>query len=382
MGFKLAWAAVRAERLHDLCDALDLDPTLTTDDVPAPAAFSAITLGTGFGAVVDGTLTRLMRPEDIADLSRRVGPVLQMLVHEAVGVQVLGEWRDGALAWQVVHTEGRSPQRSGAVPDNVAAVLENPGTDSLARAAEALVGLRHDATTRPGVDGFRTMKHRWDAHLRHIGAREETRSLDLTDTDVSDAGLAHLAGSSHLQRLELRGTQVTTAGVAALGTLPALTSLSLWGLRVDDGIVPFLQGLPRLTRLEVQRTELTDAGVAAVARAPLESLSLSGAATSVRSLSVVAEVQTLDYLSISDAQLDQESLRALARSPSLRVLRLWNTPVADADLALLAPLAKLDRVFRDDSRLDGAALDRALGRPPPRPQGGSFWRRVAGSFRR
>ena len=90
MGFNLAWAAVRIDHLDNLCGALDLDPTTTTEPTLVPAEFSAIALDTGFGAVVDGTGTRLMRPEDIAALSRRVGTVIHLLVQERVGVQVLG----------------------------------------------------------------------------------------------------------------------------------------------------------------------------------------------------------------------------------------------------------------------------------------------------
>jgi hypothetical protein len=380
MGFKLAWVAVRAERLDALCEALDLDPTSSTDQTPPTAAFSSIDLGNGFGAVVDGTLTRLMRPEDIAALSREVGPAVQLLVHEAVGVQVLGEWRDGVSVWQVVEVEGRPLQRSGAIPDVVAAVLATGLAGALSQAADALVGLRHDVATAPNTGEFRTMKRRWDAHLRHIGAREQTQDLDLTDTSVSDAGLAHLAGSPHLQRLLLSGTEVTTAGVAALGVLPALKTLSLAGLNVDDGAVPFLRGLPRLTGVEVQGTGLTDAAIVAVAQAPLETLTISGAAVSGRSLQALAAVPTLRYLGISDVQVDEEALLALAQSPSLQVLRLWNTPVSDTALHSLAKLPHLRRVIRQGAALDGAALDAALGRSPKATPPTSLWQRVTGWF--
>ncbi len=380
MAFNLAWAAVRIEQLDTLCDALDLDPTATTAPQMLPAEFAAIALDTGFGAVVDGTRTRLTRPEDIAALSRRVGSVIQMIVHESVGVQVLGEWREGAPTWQVIRTHGQPLQRNGAVPAEVLALLSNPTDDSLTRAAEALVGLRHDATAQPSAHGFRLMRRRWDAHLRHIATREETQSLDLADSDVSDAGLAQLTGSPHLQRVVLNNTRVTTAGVAALGILPALSSLSLVNLAVDDGVVGFLCGLSRLKRLELQGAQLTDAGVAAVARPPLRSLSLSGAAISARSLTALAAVPTLDYLGLSDVPLDPELLQAVAQSPSLEVVSLWNAPVAD--LPLLAPLPRLRRVIREGTFLEGAALDDALGRPPKPSPPLSLWKRLTGWFGR
>jgi len=42
------------------------------------------------------------------------------------------------------------------------------------------------------------------------------QSLDLYDTQVTDAGLVHLAGLTNLGWLYLHGTQVTDAGVAEL----------------------------------------------------------------------------------------------------------------------------------------------------------------------
>ena len=44
---------------------------------------------------------------------------------------------------------------------------------------------------------------------------QSLRSIDLSDTSISDEGLARLTAHKKLRRLYLAGTQVTAAGVAA-----------------------------------------------------------------------------------------------------------------------------------------------------------------------
>jgi hypothetical protein len=82
------------------------------------------------------------------------------------------------------------------------------------------------------------------------------------------------------------------------------------------------------------------------------------------------------------ARYGRELLQAVAQIPALEVVRLWNAPVADAALPLLAPLPRLRRVIREGTVLEGAALDHALGRPPKPSPPFSLWKRVTGWFRR
>ena len=58
------------------------------------------------------------------------------------------------------------------------------------------------------------------------------QSLDLKDTDVTDAGLKELAALKGLQALSLGWTKVTDAGLKELAGLKALQSLNLGGTQV------------------------------------------------------------------------------------------------------------------------------------------------------
>ena len=46
-----------------------------------------------------------------------------------------------------------------------------------------------------------------------------TRTLDLADTDITDAGLAHLASLTALETLYLSDTRITDSGPAYLRTI-------------------------------------------------------------------------------------------------------------------------------------------------------------------
>ena len=56
-------------------------------------------------------------------------------------------------------------------------------------------------------------KQATDVTLRHVGT---FNSLELTNTQVTDAGLEQLKGMTKLRVLQLGGTRVTEAGVAKL----------------------------------------------------------------------------------------------------------------------------------------------------------------------
>ena len=62
-----------------------------------------------------------------------------------------------------------------------------------------------------------------ESALTHLGELTQLKSLDLSNTRVSDAGLAHLRGLTQLQLLNVGNTQVSDAGSAHLReSLPKL----------------------------------------------------------------------------------------------------------------------------------------------------------------
>ncbi len=112
-----------------------------------------------------------------------------------------------------------------------------------------------------------------DAGLEHLEELTDLKWLDLSGTQVTDAGLEHLKGLTNLEglhrlegltklwELHLEGTRVTDAGLAHLKGLRRLRFLWLRGTQVTDAGLEHLQGLTSLERLHLNNTQVTDEGV-------------------------------------------------------------------------------------------------------------------------
>jgi hypothetical protein len=79
----------------------------------------------------------------------------------------------------------------------------------------------------------------------HLKGLTNLRSLELTETRVSDAGMVHLKGLARLQGLDLSGTDVTDAGLRHLKGLIRLQYLSLaWTKVTNAGVQDLWEALP------------------------------------------------------------------------------------------------------------------------------------------
>ena len=80
------------------------------------------------------------------------------------------------------------------------------------------------------------------AALEHLKGLTQLHTLDLCDTQVTDAGLEHLKGLRQLQWLDLERTQVTDAWLECLNGLRQLRRLDLCETQVTEAGVEELQG--------------------------------------------------------------------------------------------------------------------------------------------
>jgi Leucine-rich repeat (LRR) protein len=86
-------------------------------------------------------------------------------------------------------------------------------------------------------------------------------SVNLADTQVTDAGLEHLKGLTGLKVLWLGGTHVTGSGLKFLKGLANLEWLDLERTRITDAGLEHLKGLTNLKWLYLEHTQVTDEGV-------------------------------------------------------------------------------------------------------------------------
>jgi hypothetical protein len=86
-------------------------------------------------------------------------------------------------------------------------------------------------------------------------------SVDLRETDITDADLASLSALSSVQELYLTGTPITDAGLVRLKGLAQLRKLTLGFTKVTDAGLVHLKGLTRLRVLGLQGTRTTNNGI-------------------------------------------------------------------------------------------------------------------------
>jgi ribosomal protein L10 len=160
--------------------------------------------------------------------------------------------------------------------------------------------------------------------VRFLAGFKHLRSLTLFHpsrgrADFTGAGFAALATLAEFERMTVAGGTVGDSALQAIATLPHLRELRLWHNSETAAGVRSLAGLVALRKLTLgQRLPGRDARPA----------SLSG-----ESLPAIAEIQTLEELSIQDAHLDYEALAALKKLPHLKKLTASqvDTPAADVD---------------------------------------------------
>jgi hypothetical protein len=100
-----------------------------------------------------------------------------------------------------------------------------------------------------------------DAGLALLERLSQLRNVHLGGTPITDVGLEHLKNISQLQYLFLAGTPVTDAGLEHLKGLSELQELWISDTRVTSAGLEHLKGLRQLHTLDLRRTQVTDAGL-------------------------------------------------------------------------------------------------------------------------
>lgn len=89
----------------------------------------------------------------------------------------------------------------------------------------------------------------------------EVDTLDLSDTDITDAGLEYIRDLPDVRFLFLRRTTVTDVGVRCILRLEKIEWLDLSETDVTDAGVRWLSTLPALTVLYLEGTRVTTEAV-------------------------------------------------------------------------------------------------------------------------
>ncbi len=153
----------------------------------------------------------------------------------------------------------------------------------------------------------------WDeALIEGVGKLNRLKFLGIGGP-LTDDGLYHLRGLTSLKALHLESPQLTAVGLESLQSLTGLEDLFIPQMPIDDRGLASLIRLETLRKLVIGRGDrITDEGMVHL-----------------------AELPSLECLSITDASVTDAGLASLSRLTRLRSLDLRNSKVTDAGLDAL-----------------------------------------------
>lgn len=149
-----------------------------------------------------------------------------------------------------------------------------------------------------------------------------------------DDMLRALGSQPSVRTLQLGGASVTGKGLASVAGLTELRELCIWwATKVDDVAVAPLSSLPHLQTVDISLSPLTDRGVSYLAELPsLENLSLEGQKFTNASLEHLGRAERLKvlYLRAGESEIDDAGLTHLKGLKGLRRLHLQKAKVSPA----------------------------------------------------
>ena len=207
-----------------------------------------------------------------------------------------------------------------------------------------------------------------DSDMARLARMQDLRHLDLSLTRVSDRGLRALKTAPAIEDLNLYfAEQITDEGASVVRNWKHLKRLDLRGTKITDSTLELLAGVPTLEWLDIGWAQITDTGLDHLAALTnLKWVTMGGNKLTDASLQFLRQMPQLEYLDIGGQQrtdsglwsltLSETGMQSIAAVTELRELRMEGRAVTGRGLALLKPLAKLERLdlqgckrLRDDA---------------------------------
>lgn len=221
--------------------------------------------------------------------------------------------------------------------------------------------------------------------LRYFANNRSLEWIDLHNLPISDDNLVHLAGLTELKQLRLGGTAVTGKGLAHLKRLnrlelldlivcelvdvdelnhlpplPALKCFITDRLTLPGKMIKTFTRCPALTRWCLTFSDATDEDIAELAKIPqIEYLSLANFQGTDQALTAISELKSVVSLSIDSGTVSLAGLRALASSPCLRCLYLFDITLGADEMQAIAEIPGLTNLGLKGCSVDDRDL-RAL----------------------
>ncbi|MCA9109345.1 MAG: hypothetical protein KDA52_05330 [Planctomycetaceae bacterium] len=168
---------------------------------------------------------------------------------------------------------------------------------------------------------------------------------------VTNRGVAILSRCEGITELYLKGTAIDDKCGESLGKLSQVWSLNLSDTNITDAILPCLSSMNRLKMLTLDNTGVTGIGFVALPSS-VRRLYVEGCSVRDVAAAVVAEnLPALRTLNLNYTLVTDKALEPLSKLADLSNLRLSHTQVTDAGMQCLAGHAELMMLY-----LEGTAV--------------------------
>jgi thiol-disulfide isomerase/thioredoxin/Leucine-rich repeat (LRR) protein len=205
-------------------------------------------------------------------------------------------------------------------------------------------------------------------------APDDIDFIDLSQSHVTDEGLQHVGRLIGLQGLVLSGTSITDAGINHLTGLRRLTWIGLDQIgskrnrdRLTDASLRVLAEIPTLEAVSLQESHVTDAGMEYLARC--KNLVYLGLERTDVGDDRIAQLQNLPHLQqlrvfapTTNVSLTNRALKSIGAIRSMRVLQFTSPKITDEGIAELSHLSNLE-TLRIGGNLTPAGLNQLGGMP-------------------
>jgi hypothetical protein len=218
-----------------------------------------------------------------------------------------------------------------------------------------------------------------DDDVRKLKGLAELRRVTIAQgIEVTNDGLALLAGLPKLEKLTLvRIPQVDDAGLAVIGRLPKLRELEIVSLpKISDEVLRHTADLEDVHSVTFGDCPIDGSGWKYIKGLPLRLVAAEGCEVSDEALAQLAEIKTLQELSLTRNKIRGPGLEHLRGLDKLTALRLGNNPL-DADAAIphlktMTSLETLNLAGMRISKESAEELSKALPKCDITVEGGSY----------
>jgi len=176
----------------------------------------------------------------------------------------------------------------------------------------------------------------------------------------TDAIVNEVLNCTGLQRLTLAYTDLSPATLQRIPEVSELEYLVLTGSKIDDQFVESLARLEKLTTLRLDQTPIRSASVSAISKLKnLEVLDIGGLQLTAENVSqLISSLSKLKHVTLVGAELTVDNMRQIAKLSSLQSLDLSNCELNDDLLNALAesPPAQLVELKLNSAKLGEAGF--------------------------